>query len=696
MHKAFIARLLAIASFALILASCSDRDAPSAPTPPPNPLEEVLEEGALALEGVTDTGLNPSESTLKFVLKTSTFANDPKEIKLTINEKPVDPAVLQLTPSQILVPVKLNDGRNEIAFKAYDSVGRPVYMHKTVWAGSNQLAVAIVDSSGVPLIGDVDVKLKLSDAPEIVETLKISGGQATFSNVPGRTVIVEAQSPDNSSGTAGAVGSDGTVKLQVFKFNQPDPVDNNDFSQGLTGYVYGSSPVTLVPHTEEVGPAKLPPASMGASVTSASRVVRHSAMRQRLAAPAAGTAGAAAPAGAGDNMDATLSTSGEGPQRMSRTFTIKPGTSSVSVRYRFITSEVPGGYFGSEFNDYFSVTIRSKSGGAITESNTMNGLGLAAFDANGSTAWKTLKLQTAAQGDEVQVDLTVANVADDLLDSQIIVDLISEKDDVIPSLAWDPANGGLKLSYKVGQKQLENDVSIDIYWAGGPAFANRIGAALTSVVVPAGTAAGATGTRNIPGSQLHGDPQGVTHLIAVVNEETVGPVPDVGIAFDANADPTAVSDAMRDAIKDGLRSAGTQQARISRTAVGPADQARAMFQNLVRSPGPLSVNIAEQLAVYAAPGEAVVRVFESRTQGMTPSQAQANSAAIQAAMVVEINAQGPSNVSKHCADPNTISVVDIPMSGFSANARPRFREVAAARSRLLQENGVYHMEIQRQ
>ena len=80
---------------------------------------------------------------------------------------------------------------------------------------------------------------------------------------------------------------------------------------------------------------------------------------------------------------------------------------------------------------------------------------------------------------------------------------------------------------------------------------------------------------------------------------------------------------------------------------------------------------------------------------MTLGQAQANSAAIQAAMTAEINAQGPSNVSKHCADPNTISVADVPMSSFTTSARPRFRDVAAARSRLLQENGVFHMEIRR-
>lgn len=182
MKIVFLSRLLAIITFALFLVSCSDGDhnASSPPNPPPNPLEEVLGEGALTLEGVTDTNLNPVDATLMFVLKTSTFATDPKEIKLTINDKPVDPAALQMTSAQILVPAKLDDGRNDIVFKAYDSVGRPVYMQKTIWAGSNQLVVAIVDDNGAPVTGNVDVKLKLSDAPDIVETLKISGWPGDF------------------------------------------------------------------------------------------------------------------------------------------------------------------------------------------------------------------------------------------------------------------------------------------------------------------------------------------------------------------------------------------------------------------------------------------------------------------------------------------------------------------------------------
>ncbi|WP_305821605.1 hypothetical protein [Massilia brevitalea] len=90
----------------------------------------------------------------------------------------------------------------------------------------------------------------------------------------------------------------------------------------------------------------------------------------------------------------------------------------------------------------------------------------------------------------------------------------------------------------------------------------------------------------------------------------------------------------------------------------------------------------------------MIGVFESQTQGMTLAQASANAATIQAAMTNAILAQGPSNVSKHCADPATISVVDVPLSNFSANGRTLFRAIAAARSRLLEENNVYHMEIQ--
>jgi hypothetical protein len=55
----------------------------------------------------------------------------------------------------------------------------------------------------------------------------------------------------------------------------------------------------------------------------------------------------------------------------------------------------------------------------VFESNSMNGLGLAAFDDGGATAWREVTLPVAPDGDVVEIDMTVTNVGDDLLDSQV-------------------------------------------------------------------------------------------------------------------------------------------------------------------------------------------------------------------------------------------------------------------------------------
>ena len=170
------------------------------------------------------------------------------------------------------------------------------------------------------------------------------------------------------------------------------------------------------------------------------------------------------------------------------------------VRYRFVTSEVPGGYYGSEFNDYFSVSLRSQQGGSIeSESNTMNGLEFPAFDGACAIAWRTVTLNTLPEGDTIQLDVAVANVADGLYDSFIVIDFIEERKDLVqPTLSWNNTVGGLALGYTVEQ-DLENTVVINVYWASGAAYGNRISNALFSHTVPAGAAAGEDGPIAIPG-----------------------------------------------------------------------------------------------------------------------------------------------------------------------------------------------------
>jgi len=122
-----------------------------------------------------------------------------------------------------------------------------------------------------------------------------------------------------------------------------------------------------------------------------------------------------------------LNTSGEGPESISRTFQIEEGVQEIKVRYKFVTSEVHGGYFGTQYNDYFNVAIRSQgAGGSASESQTMNGLGLSSFDAGGATDWREFTLPVNEAADTIQVDLTVANVADGLFDSALVVDVIAK------------------------------------------------------------------------------------------------------------------------------------------------------------------------------------------------------------------------------------------------------------------------------
>ena len=84
-----------------------------------------------------------------------------------------------------------------------------------------------------------------------------------------------------------------------------------------------------------------------------------------------------------------IGTSGEGERSASYTFTTEPGTTAVRIRYRFITSEIPAGYYGSRYNDYFRISIRSQFGGiVVNEMNSMNGLGRAAFNVAGETNWR--------------------------------------------------------------------------------------------------------------------------------------------------------------------------------------------------------------------------------------------------------------------------------------------------------------------
>jgi len=165
-------------------------------------------------------------------------------------------------------------------------------------------------------------------------------------------------------------------------------------------------------------------------------------------------------------------------------------------------------------------------------------------------------------------------------------------------------------------------------------------------------------------------------------------------------------------VRESLRVAGQANATINSTARSPADQARAMFNNLVK-PGADGVLTLEEVTAnvdvqkngsadgtfsgYGAAGDAVIDVFVDEIAGLTAAEILASGTTIKAAMEAEVDSQGPASVSRHCADPAVVSVVDVGSAVFSATNAPLF--VGEAQSRVttfLDErtsNGCYHLEL---
>lgn len=660
---------------------------------PKNPLDTFLPDNAVTLSGVSTQALNAVSSELVFKVDPGTFSSEAADTKVTINGS----VATNVTVASNTVTVKnaLVNGKNVIVFKGYDSDGRSLHYTQTVWAGQSNVTVNLVDADGVAFTEDTSVRLALSDDDTVGAMLQTSTGSVTFTNVPDRTFLLSAIAANAVTGASGGVISDGTITIKMSSIGQPSDIDNNDFSQGTDGWNIGSSPVKIVPHVDNPGPAA--GTTLKALTTSAAQ--KTSADRQAGAKQQAEEQAKMAPAAAAaENNDLQLGTSGEGPQSMSRTFKTDEGTSAVKLRYRFVTSEVPGGYFGTKYNDYFKVLLRSQNKGQQKlEANSMNGLGLGSFDAGGATAWRNVIIPTDPKGDVFQADLTVANVADGLYDSQVIVDSIEQvKVRVIPTLTWNTSKGGLDLSYEVKGGELEDARTVSVNFASGSDYSNRLGGAVFTKEVPVKTAEGTYGPFHIAGSTLAGDPSGTTHLLASTSEIDFSSIADVKLNYGASADASVVSPTLTDILKDGLRAAGQSQATVTSTARNATDQARAMFNNLVNPAHTVAQNIASQKALYAAAGDSVIDVFATAAQGKTLAQINADATAIKADMVTKIDEVGCQNVSHHCADPTQISVLDVGKGAFNGSNATLFKDSVAPRvSKYFDEptNNCFHFEL---
>jgi len=158
------------------------------------------------------------------------------------------------------------------------------------------------------------------------------------------------------------------------------------------------------------------------------------------------------------------------------------------------------------------------------------------------------------------------------------------------------------------------------------------------------------------------------------------------ITFGTNANRAVVSSSTLDVLKDILRAAGESKATITSTARTPQDQARAMYANC-------EADLARQKQLYnPATGGKVIAAYEEA------KKAKKSKAEIIAAMEAKIREIGPSKVSKHCADPAVVGVIDVAPS--SITHKQAFIKAVAADSRVSKflkppNDPAYHLEIRR-
>jgi hypothetical protein len=121
----------------------------------------------------------------------------------------------------------------------------------------------------------------------------------------------------------------------------------------------------------------------------------------------------------------------------------------------------------------------------------------------------------------------------------------------------------------------------------------------------------------------------------------------VAITYGAHARSKAVTPYSRQVLASILRKAGLRFATISSTSRTPAEQARAMFENLE------NVGVAKQKELYGPYGDIIIDVYaRGKAAGKTAAQ-------IERAMANRIVALGPTNVSHHAADPKILNVFDV-------------------------------------
>ena len=120
---------------------------------------------------------------------------------------------------------------------------------------------------------------------------------------------------------------------------------------------------------------------------------------------------------------------------------------------------------------------------------------------------------------------------------------------------------------------------------------------------------------------------------------------------------------------------GEHNITISRTAASVHEQAVVMYNNIKKH------GVEYETDVYRKPGQAVIKRYNPHLDAETNIKM----------MEEEIQRQGPSRVSKHCADQSKCNVFDIAQSSVTDPNKLK-KELEAKGCRVLIENNAIHVE----
>ena len=365
--------------------------------PPLSALKLSLEEDSTALRSVT--------SPVRLKASGGTLSTNKEEYTVYLNGDLLNSSQFAIAGNVLSLTSLLKEGKNDIDVFAPDASGALIETQIIAWAGDGVVTGRVLNESRAPVSG-VKVVASLGDDSSILATAVTDvAGTYTINNFPKRTVLVNVTSPDGLPGSTSGVGGGAFSDVVLLSFRAPVNTPNNDFAGGVAGWTSADGAVvTLVDHIENPGPT--------ASGTQAlSRFMRWVPFTTALAQPA-------------PTKDLAVQTNGLGPKTVTYTFTPAADAKTAKIKYRFQTSEFPT-YLGTRFNDSFKVTLRAKGGSSVNAGGAMNELGGSAFSTTGSTAWRELTLDLPVPGDPIQVDVTVANVGDSALQSQVVLDFVS-------------------------------------------------------------------------------------------------------------------------------------------------------------------------------------------------------------------------------------------------------------------------------